>query len=134
MEKALIIDNLKNNSNLYLAPSKVCDGVGVFALIDISNGVKLFPDVNTKKHYVTWEELKDLDRRVLEKLKSLCNIDDGGIYLPSSLNNFDFSYFVNHSKDYNVFHDLENDEYFTIKDIKEGEEILCNYNSGEIDW
>jgi SET domain-containing protein len=112
----------------------VCNGVGVFALIDISNGVKLFPDVNTKKHYFIWEELKDLDRKVLEKLKSLCNIDDGGIYLPSSLNNFDFSYFVNHSKDYNVFHDLENDEYFTIKDIKEGEEILCNYNLDEIDW
>lgn len=132
-EKDILLLNLKNNSNLYLAPSKVCDGVGVFALIPIKNNFKLFADVKSHKYHILYEELS-LDERVIKKLKSLCHFDNKGIFLPSSLNNFDFSYFVNHSLNANVIHNFEEDAYYTIRDIDMDEEILCNYPNDEMDW
>ena len=44
------------------------------------------------------------------------------------------SYYVNHSDNYNVYHDIELDRYVTVKDIKAGEEILCKYIFSEIDF
>jgi SET domain-containing protein len=132
-----LLMNLKKNSNVYLAPSTVCKGVGVFALIPIKQGSKLFADVKPKKYHVSYKELEVelvLDSRVIDKLKSLCHYDEHGIFLPSSLNNFDFSYFVNHSTNSNVFHHINDDTYYTIRDISAEEEILCNYPNDEMDW
>lgn len=132
-----LLMNLKTNSNVYLAPSTVCKGVGVFALIPIKHGSKLFADINPKKYHISYKEMEDtlrLDRRVIDKLKSLCHNDEDGVFLPSSLNNFDFSYFVNHSINSNVFHHAEEDTYYTIRDIAAEEEILCNYPNDEMDW
>lgn len=132
--KYLILHNLKNNSNTYLDSSKVCNGVGVFALTDIPKDTILFVDVPPDSYFFSWEELSGIDDRILNKLKSLCNTDISGINLPSSLNNFNFSFFVNHSDVSNVYHNKEKNQYISIKDINAGDEIVCSYDSNEIDW
>lgn len=129
-----LIENLLYNSNTYLAPSKVCDGVGVFALRPIPKDFKLFVDVPKDIHQIFWEDLDGFDNRLVKRLKILCNSNDRGIFLPSSLNNFNFSFFVNHSDTPNTFHNLMNNEYVTTSIINEGDEILCKYNDDEIDW
>lgn len=133
--KEKILDNLEKNSNLYLAPSKVCKGVGVFALKKIEKNSILFEDVPKNNYYFKWDELNNLDEKVLVKLKSLCNYHEDGIYVPSSLNNFNFSFFVNHSENNgNVYHDFFDDNYITLREIRPNEEILCTYLEEEIDW
>jgi SET domain-containing protein len=132
--KAEILKNLQYNSNVYLRPSKVCDGVGAFALVPIPKDTLLFKDVPSTSHYFTWEELKNIPKDVLDKLKSLCPIDKEGIYLFSSLNNFNFSYFINHSYTPNVVYDADADEFYTLRNIKKDEELVCTYPVEEMDW
>lgn len=129
-----IISNLVHHSNTYLDKSGVCDGVGVFALLPIKQGEQLFQDVPKTEYFFRWDELSDLDERVIQKLKSLCNYNQTGVYMHNSLNNFNFSFFVNHSETPNVFHNLKADEFFSIRNIEPGEELVCTYNSEEKDW
>lgn len=129
-----IISNLVHHSNTYLDKSGVCDGVGVFALLPIKQGEQLFQDVPKTEYFFRWDELSDLDERVIRKLKSLCNYNQTGVYMHNSLNNFNFSFFVNHSETPNVFHNLKADEFFSIRNIEPGEELVCTYNSEEKDW
>ena len=44
------------------------------------------------------------------------------------------SYYVNHSNNPNVYHNLDTDEFYAICDIDEDEELLCTYTDLEIDW
>ena len=112
----------------------VCDGVGVFALVDIKKGTVLFGDINPDVDYISFDELADIPREVINYLKSICNNDKKGVYLSRTISAINVSYYVNHSLDFNVSHDLSIDRYITTRDILKGEEILCLYHYNEIDW
>ena len=129
-----IIDSVKKNCNVHLRPSKVCDGVGVFALVDIKKGTKLFADIKPDTDFILFDETLGLPEEVITYLKSMCNNGLNGIYLSRTVSSINLSYYVNHSDDFNVVHDLDIDIYVTTRNIKKGEEILCKYNESEIDW
>lgn len=134
MEKTDIIYNIVNNTKLKLKPSKVCNGVGVFTICKIKKNEKLFSDVSPDTTYITWNEIKDIPKYTELYLRTIANIDDGGIYLSRTPNNINLSYYVNHSNKPNVFHNLDTDEFYAICDIDEDEELLCTYTDLEIDW
>lgn len=134
MKKKKIIKSIRNNCNVCLKPSKVCDGVGVFALIDIPKGTILFEDTKPDNEFISWEEIGDIPIEVKNYLSNICLYAQNGIYLSRNVSSINLSYYVNHSEDYNVIHDLNIDEYITSKYIKKGEEILCLYTKDEIDW
>lgn len=134
MKKKKIIKSIRNNCNVCLKPSKVCDGVGVFALIDIPKGTILFEDTKPDNEFISWEEIGDIPIEVKNYLSNICLYAQNGIYLSRNVSSINISYYVNHSEDYNVIHDLNIDEYVTSKYIKKGEEILCLYTKDEIDW
>ena len=46
MIKKEIIDNISKNTKLRLKPSKVCDGVGLFSIVEIKEGEFLLDDVS----------------------------------------------------------------------------------------
>lgn len=129
-----ILESIKYECFVHLKPSLVCDGVGVFALRPIKQGTVLFADVVPDRDFTTWDSLVGTDPKVISYLKKMCNISENGIYLSQTVNNINLSYYVNHSNQPNVFHNREVDRFITIKDIFEGEEILCKYESDEIDW
>jgi SET domain-containing protein len=129
-----IIDSVKKNCNVHLRPSTVCDGVGVFALVDIKKGTKLFADIKPDTDFILFDETLGLPEEVITYLKSMCNNGLNGIYLSRTVSSINLSYYVNHSDDFNVVHDLDIDIYVTTRNIKKGEEILCKYNESEIDW
>ena len=129
-----IIDSIKYNCNVRLKPSKVCDGVGVFALIDIPADTILFNDIDPDMNFITWDEIGDIKDEVKVYLKSMCNSNESGLFLSRTVSAINVSYYVNHSDNYNVYHDIELDRYVTTKDIKAGEEILCKYIFSEIDF
>jgi len=130
----MIHKSIEKYCNVHLKPSKVCDGVGVFALVDIKKGTVLFGDINPDVDYISFDELADMPTEVINYLKSICNNGDKGVYLSRTISAINVSYYVNHSLDFNVSHDLSSDRYITTRDIAKGEEILCLYNENEIDW
>lgn len=126
-----IINSILNNCNVRLQPSTVCDGVGVFAITLIPVGTALFKDVIPDTEYIKFTELSSIPDTVISYLVSMCNSDESGIYLSRTVNNINISYFVNHSENPNVEHDLNHDEYRAIRNINVGEEILCVYCENE---
>lgn len=133
-KKKKIIQSIQNNCNVCLKPSKVCDGVGVFALIDIPNDTILFNDLKPDKDFISWKQMGVIPDEVKKYLSNVCLFSKKGIYLSRTVSSINISYYVNHSEKFNVYHDLEKDKYITITDIKMGEEILCLYTEEEIDW
>lgn len=133
-EKDHIILQILLNTHTKLKPSKVCKGVGVFALTDIDPGTVIFADVKPDTTYIEWEEIEPAPKEVKKYLRKMCNSDERGFYISRTPNNINISYYINHSKKPNVIHDLEKDVYLAIKKIKKGEELLCCYTPEEKDF
>ena len=127
-----IVDSINQHAKTKLAPSLVCDGVGVFAITEIPEGFVLFQDVIPDTHHITYTEIQD--PRVIAHLKSICNTNQFGIYLSRSYNNINMSYYINHSDVPNVYHNLIEDRYITLRNIAPGEELTCIYTKTEIEW
>ena len=126
-----IIDNISKNTKLRLKPSKVCDGVGLFSIVEIKEGEFILDDVTADDIYIRWDEITDLREKVKNYLNSMCNSDEDGLYLSRTPNNINLAYFVNHSDNPNVFHNLELDRFIAIRNIGVDEEIVCMYNEDE---
>ncbi len=131
MIKKEIIDNISKNTKLRLKPSKVCDGVGLFSIVEIKEGEFILDDVTADDIYIRWDEITDLREEVKNYLNSMCNSDKDGLYLSRTPNNINLAYFVNHSDNPNVFHNLELDRFIAIRNIGVDEEIVCIYNEDE---
>jgi SET domain-containing protein len=134
MTKEKIIYSIRNNCNVYLKPSTVCNGVGLFALIDIPMGTVLFEDIQPDSQFISWDEIGYIPEEVKRHLGNLCISVENGIFLNRTASAINLSYYINHSEKCNVVHLIDIDRYVTVKDISKGEEILCVYNKEEIDW
>jgi hypothetical protein len=127
-----ILHSINQFGKTKLAPSLICDGVGVFALTDIPAGFILFQDVEPDTIHIPFTQMHD--QSIVNYLKSTCNSDEFGIWLSRTYNNINMSYYINHSETPNVFHDLTLDRYVTITNIQTGHELTCTYTKEEIDW
>jgi SET domain-containing protein len=132
MTKQKIIQNILHNTNLRLKPSKVCDGVGLFAIRPIRTGDVLLQDVTADTTFIQWAELPGLHQDVKSYLNTLCNSTTDGIFLSRTPNNINLAYFVNHSDSPNVTHNLNSDEFVALRDIEVDEEIVCVYAQEEM--
>jgi len=116
----------------YLAPSKVCDGVGVFSLIDIPKDTIIFPESKGSiDRKVSWSEV---DPSAHKQLRSLCQHDNEGFYIDCDINRIDIAYYVNHSSKPNVHFDKLTYELFAMDNIMKGEELTQFYAPYERDW
>jgi hypothetical protein len=127
-----IVNSINDFGKTKLAPSKVCDGVGVFAITEILRNFILFQDVSADTTHIPFTKIHD--DAVKKHLASICISDSVGIYLSRTYNNINMSYYINHSDTPNVYHDLKQDKYVTIRSILPGEELTCTYTKEEIDW
>jgi hypothetical protein len=132
MTKQKIIQNILHNTNLRLKPSKVCDGVGLFAIRPIKKGDVLLQDVTADTTFIQWAELPGLHQDVKSYLNTMCNSTTDGIFLSRTPNNINLAYFVNHSDSPNVTHNLTLDEFVALRDIEVDEEIVCVYTQEEM--
>jgi SET domain-containing protein len=126
-----IIESVKHHTKTRLKPSTVCDGVGVFALKHIKAGENIFPDLNSDNIFIEWTEIDDADPAIINYLNSLCNTNKNGFFLARTPNEINISYYINHSDNDNVSHNIEEDVYIAKRDIRLGEELLCKYNKQE---
>ena len=117
----------------YLAPSKICDGVGVFAWIDIPKDSVIFPIPDEKDFVkIPWSAVTDRAREKIEALTSAS--DEDGFYTDVDINRFDISYYVNHSYHPNAYYDSTTGGLYAMRDIKMKEEILQFYPPNERKW
>ena len=117
----------------YLASSKICKGVGVFAYINIPKDTIIFPVTKDDDYLkVPWS---DVTERASKKIKALtCGSDKEGFYTDVDINRFDISYYVNHSRKPNVYYDSETSALYAMRNIKQGKELLQYYPPNERMW
>ena len=109
----------------YLSPSKVCEGVGVFSLVDIPQDTVIFEprwQVQVKDSTIP-DEVRDY----LDKMTYNGWIDD-------DLQHLGQQYYINHSNNPNVAYDKNTGKLYAIRDIKKNEELTDYYFPGERDW
>ncbi len=97
-------------------------GVGVFATHDIAakTSLRLFSDTATP----TFKRKKDIP----EIFRQYC-VDRGSDMLcPKDFGRMEVGWYLNHSKTPNAHFDYKKHNYYSLRDIKAGEEITIDYN------
>lgn len=98
-------------------------GVGVFADEDIPEGGMIYrwdPKVDL---VFKWEEVQKMTGKQRETMERYAMKEGDEVHLDG-----DNSHFMNHSDNPNMAPFPDNDTWFATKDIKKGEEIVCDYS------
>lgn len=129
---------MKREEILNFLPSTYCrikesniHGVGVHAVVDIEKGVNLFPDCVcdlSKIVKIKKEEVLHLDQSVRKMMSDFFIETNTHYFTTVSLNRIDISYFLNHSDTPNCFWNEKDDSFYTLENIKIGEELTLDYN------
>lgn len=113
----------------YLAPSSVCNGVGVFALVDIIQDTCIFKP--RKQKYIYWTEVSS---EIKSNLEQLTYCDEEGFWIDCDLDCIGPQYYINHSNSPNVAYNKDTGELYATRNIKKDEELTDYYFPGERDW
>ena len=117
----------------YLAPSKVCKGVGVFAYVNIRKDTVIFPVTKNEDYLkIPWVDVTNRARKKIQQLTA--GFDEEGFYTDVDINRFDISYYVNHSRKPNVYYDSESSSLYAMRNIKRNKELLQYYPPNERMW
>jgi hypothetical protein len=112
----------------YLAPSKVCIGVGVFSLVEIPKGTIIFKP--NEKIKIFWNLISD---DIYDRVKSITLNDDEGFWIDCDLNKTYGAYYINHTlHNENVKYNYENGSWYASRDISKDEELLNTYQKEEM--
>ena len=117
----------------YLAPSKICKGVGVFAYVNIRKDTVIFPVTKNEDYLkIPWVDVTNRARKKIQQLTA--DSDEEGFYTDVDINRFDISYYVNHSRKPNVYYDSESSSLYAMRNIKRDKELLQYYPPNERKW
>ena len=133
MRKKDVLNRLKEYCHCRVKPSPI-SGVGLFAIHDIPEGKSIFgpkdlaPQNST--HFFTHLQLKQLPEEVREILYDYYFITNTGLHLSDfGRNHPHLASYMNHSKEPNVKMNIEIYEFFAMRDIIEGEELVCDHET-----
>ena len=103
----------------------------MFAIREIPAETSIFGKQDPKIggiHFFTHSQLKKLPKEILELLYDYNFITDTGMHLPDYAWNYNpLCSYINCSDEPNVCYDVDSNEFFSIRDVCEGEELLCNF-------
>lgn len=133
MTREKLLKELASNTWVMLKPSPI-EGIGVFALRDIPKGCRdMFgkPDDDSEWITVSKSEVEVLPAHTQFLISNYCLYDSANYFVPAQgFKKMDLSFFLNHSDMPNIISINDGDYFETIRDIKEGEELVIDY--GEI--
>lgn len=130
-------DDLINRVFCRIQPSPI-HGVGVFAIRPIPAGIN--PLQECRKFEFEQIDVRDIlkDPAICESLRKLvidmCPENNAQYDIPPfSLNEIGLSYYLNHSATPNMRCDEESGDFFSLREIAEGEELTTDYGTyGEL--
>ena len=114
----------------YLAPSNVCEGVGVFALHDLQEDFTIWKVTREQCEKYGWDLIPE---SIHDFVENLTRCEDERCWLDCDLDKLYSIYYVNHSERSNVRLGEEG-EYITTRIIFKNEEILYNYPKKDQIW
>ena len=133
MNKAQLLAELSNNTYVMLKPSPI-EGVGVFAIRDIPRGCRdMFSKPDAADEWITVPKtaIATLPAHAQFIVGNYCLYDDENYFIPAhGFKKIDVSLFLNHADIPNLISINDGDYFETLRDIKEGEELVIDY--GEI--
>ena len=113
----------------YLAPSTVCEGVGVFSLVFISVDTCIFVPKNREKI-----AFHDVSKEIGVAMRNLTYYDSEGFWVDDDLDRIGPQYYINHSINPNVSYNKDNGCLYANRDILPDEELLDYYFPEEREW
>lgn len=133
MTKEKLLQELAQNTWVMLKPSPI-GGIGVFALRDIPAGCRdMFskPDDTGEWITVSKNEIETLPAHAQFLVGNYCLYDEDNYFIPAQgFKKMDLALFLNHADEPNIISVNDGDYFETLRDIKEGEELVIDY--GEI--
>jgi len=133
MNKRQLLNQLEQDVYCRLGCSKVCDGVGVFAVRTIPEETDVFRNCDTSRYVkIRKQELeaRSIDPEVLRLVTDLCVFDGEHFLLPSKgVQAIDMSYYVNHSDNPNLRVKGRGHIFVASRVIDKGEELTADYNT-----
>ena len=130
MNKEDLLKELSENTFVKLAPSSV-EGIGVFALAPIPKGFRgLFSKDKSEWIKVAKAEINELPSHAKYLVENFCLYDDNHYFIPEyGFKTVDLVIFLNHSDEPNLRSINEGEDFETLRDISEGEELFLDYGS-----
>lgn len=111
-------------------------GIGVFAIVPILAGVRLFGPEKDEVRPVPSAVVEELPASLRRLYMDFCVPAGGDYYAPASFNQLTVAWYLNHCDKPNVA--CTHDEGFiTLRDIGEGEELTIDYRAfypGSLPW
>ncbi len=131
MNKAALLEELKNNTWVMLKPSPV-EGIGVFAVTGINKGQRqLFSRDQSEWIRIPKQEIEQLPAHSRHLVENHCLYDEGHYFVPEyGFKIVDLVIYLNHSDTPNVRSVNEGEDFEALRDIEAGEELFIDY--GEI--
>ena len=119
------MDNKTTEFSFVLKPAK--HGIGVFAVHNIKAGtyLRVFGDETEKTGVAVLRNKKDVPKF----FRQYCVARKNTLFCPKDFGCMEIGWHLNHSKNPNAHH--RDYKYYTLYDIKAGEEITIDYNTLE---
>lgn len=130
MNKADLLKELSENTFVKLGPSSV-QGIGVFALVPIPKGFRgLFSRDTSEWIKISKSEINTLPEHTRHLVENFCLYDAAHYFVPEyGFKIVDLVIFLNHSDRPNLISINDGEDFETICDIAEGEELFVDYGS-----
>jgi len=113
-----------------IRPSKMLPGqIGLFAARAIKKDVVIAETKRFDEIFHPWKDFKELDKITKEKIKQYCIQTKKGFFTPHDFNWLPVPWNMNHSCDYNVGFDKD-DNFVTTCSVKRNEELCWDYGMG----
>ena len=130
MTREQLLLELQHDTFVMLRSSPV-HGIGVFAIKDIPKGCRTIFSKGVgewiKLSYADVEQLPTYSRNHIE---TYCLYDEEHYFVPDyGFKLMDLVLYLNHSHEPNIISLNEGEQFEALRDIKEGEELLVNYES-----
>ena len=126
MSRKHIIESLL----IEIRPSKMLSGqIGLFAARHIKKDTVVAHTKRFKEIFHPWEDFKNLDKITQRKIKQYCIMTKRGFYSPFDFNWLPVPWNMNHSCEYNVGFDKD-ENFVTVRSIRSGEELCWDYGMG----
>lgn len=111
-------------------------GIGVFAIVPIRAGVRLFGPERDEIQPVPAALVKELPARLRQLYEDFCVPAGGAYFAPASFNQLTIAWYLNHGETPNVAC-TQDEGFITLRDIAEGEELTIDYRAfypGRLPW